>query len=307
MTWNPARLPDMSGRVIAVTGATAGIGYFAAEQLASAGAEVVLVSRSPQKLLQASATIREHVPSAITHHVPMELTSLASVAAAADSLTGLSRLDGIFLNGGPMQFSRTAVTQDGLPMLLGAHAVANVALIARLLPFLAAHRGGRPPRIVHASTEFVRRFPMGVDDLTRTPRTGIGAYVKAKTITEVYAFELDRRLRAGGVPVASIVAHPGVSVDAKTPHRTGIRDRSVPYQRNPYTLWAQGKDRGAWSGVRALTDPEAQGGEYYAPAKGVRGEPVRIELEPRTASPSSALVERVWSQLERLAGVPLMA
>lgn len=280
-----------------------GIGYFAAEQLASAGAEVVLASRSPAKLRQASDAIREQVPNAVTHHVQLELTSLVSIASAAERLKVFPRLDGIFLNGGPMQFSRSARTEDGLPLMLGAHAVANVALLARLLPFLVEQGADRPGRVVHASTGFVQQFPMQVADLDRTPRTGIGAYVKAKTATEVFAFEFQRRLAAAGLPLASIVTRPGVGVDAKTPRRRGIRDETVRYQRNPYTRWAQGKDAAAWSGVRALADPEAVGGDYYAPARGARGEPVRIPLDPRTATPEPDTADRVWSRLAELAGV----
>ena len=300
--WDPGRLPDLTGRVYAITGATGGIGYFAAEQLASAGAEVVLASRSPAKLHRAGDAIREQVPNAVTHHVPIELTSLASVASAADRLAALPRLDGIFLNGGPMRFSRSARTEDGLPLMLGTHVVANVALLARLLPFLVEQGADRPVRVVHASSGFVQRFPMKVIEVDRTPRTGLGAYVKAKTATEVFAFELDRRLRAAGLPLASIVTHPGVGVDAKTPRRRGIRDETVPYQRNPYTAWAQGKDAAARSGVRALADPEAVGGDYYAPARGARGAPVPVPADPRTAGPGPETAERVWSRLAELAG-----
>lgn len=303
MTWDPHRLPDLAGRIYAITGATGGIGYFAAEQLAAAGAEVVLASRSAEKLDRASATLKERAPRAVTHQVQIDLASLTSVEEAADRFAAFPRLDGIFLNGGPMQFSGRTRTEDDLPLLLGTHVVANVALISRLLPFLT-ERGSGPSdgRIVHASTSFVKQFPMRLDDLGRTPRTGIAAYIKAKTATEVFAYELDRRIRAAGLPVSSILTHPGVGVDAKTPHRTGIRDETVQYQRNPYTPWAQGKDAAAWSGVRALTDPHAQGGEYYGPARGARGEPIRIEANPATAHPASDIASDVWSYLADASG-----
>lgn len=303
MIWDTHRLPALDGRVYAITGATGGIGYFAAEQLAAAGAEVVLASRSAQKLRRASATLEEHVPKAVTHHVQIDLTSLASVAAAAEQLAAFTRLDGIFLNGGPMQFSGNGRTVDGLPPLLGAHVVANVVLVSWLLPLLS-EQGSEPGRgrIVHASSNYVKLFPMRLDNLDRIPRTGIAAYVKAKAATEVFAYELDRRIRAAGLPVSSILTHPGMGVDAKTPHRTGVRDETVRYQRSPYVLWAQGKDAAAWSGVRALTDPNAQGGEYYGPARGTRGEPIRIETNSATANPTSANAADVWSQLTDLSG-----
>ena len=305
MTWNPAHLPDLRGRVYAVTGATAGIGYFAAEQLAGAGAEVVLASRSAPKIAVAADTLRQHVPDAGTRGITIDLASLDSVAAAADELAELPRLDGILLNGGPMELSGRARTADGLPLLLGAHTVANVALLARLLPALAAGAAARDSvtRVVHTSTGFVGRFPTDASDLSVTPRIGVHAYTKAKTVTEIFAFELDRRLRAAQVPVASIVSRPGVGVDARTPERAGIRDSTVPYRRNPYTPWAQGKDAAAWSGVRALVDPAATGGQYYAPREGMRGVPVEVEPYPHTAHPDPDLASRLWRELEELAKV----
>ncbi|MBG6097913.1 SDR family NAD(P)-dependent oxidoreductase [Nocardioides luteus] len=300
MTWDPTRLPDLRGHVYAVTGATGGIGYFAAEQLASAGAEVVLASRSPEKIAVAAAAIRGQAPDAVTSAVAFDLTSLASVAEGAEQLAALPRLDGIFLNGAPMQLGR-GTTTDGLPLMTGAHTVANFGLVARLLSARAAGTSD-PLRIVHASTGFVRRFHVDVSDPRATPRTGIAAYVKAKTLTEIFGYELDRRLRAAGLPIASILTHPGVGVDAKTPQRAGIRDGSVGYRRNPYTPWAQGKDAAAWSGVRALVDPDAVGGDYFGPAK-IAGPPVRLAPLPHTIDPGREVVARVWEALEEMAGV----
>jgi NAD(P)-dependent dehydrogenase (short-subunit alcohol dehydrogenase family) len=307
MTWNPARLPDQTGRTLLVTGATAGIGYFAAEQLAAAGADVVLASRSESKLRLAEASIRQHVPAASVRSVMIDLSSLASVDRAAEELRALPRLDGALLNGGTMSGRTGTPTADGLPLLLGTHVIANVRLLSGILPALVAtgEREGTTTRIVHTSTGFVSQFRFDVDDVRATPRLAIGAYTKAKTVTEVFAFELDRRLRASDLPVSSLVVRPGVGVDAKTPERAGIRDASTPYQRNPYTPWAQGKDTAAWAAVRALTDPAAQGGEYYSPAGRLRGLPVRVEPLPRTHTPPAELAASVWAQLEDLAGVSL--
>lgn len=305
MNWNPDRLPDRTGRTIVVTGATAGIGYFAAEQVAAAGADVVLASRSESKLRLAEASIRDQVPGASVRSVVIDLASLDSVSRAADELRALPRLDGVLLNGGAMTGWRGAHTTDGLPPILGTHVISNVRLLAGILPSLIAtgEAEGVASRIVHTSTGFVSQFRVDVDDVRATPRTAIAAYTKAKTVTEVFAFELDRRLRATALPVASLVVRPGVGVDAKTPTRAGIRDATTPYQRNPYTLWAQGKDTAAWAAVRALTDPAALGGEYYSPAGRLRGLPVRVEPSARTHTPPAELAKSVWDQLEKLAGV----
>jgi len=302
MTWDTNHVPDQTGRTVVVTGATAGIGYFAAEQLAAAGADVVLASRSADKLAVAEKAIRDRVPAASIRSVVLELGSFRSVDEAAAELSALPRLDAIFLNGGAMTMQRGAKTEDGHPVILGTHVLANFRLVAGLLPALA----DSSTRIVHASTGFVARFPVSVDDLKHNPLIGIAAYTTAKTATEVFAFELERRLRAAASPVISIVTRPGVGVDAKTPERVGIRDATTPYQRNPYTHWAQGKDAAAWSGVRALTDPAAQGGDYFAPAAGIKGAPILVDPTPRTASPVGDLAERVWGQLEELSGVELV-
>ncbi|MDR6865831.1 NAD(P)-dependent dehydrogenase (short-subunit alcohol dehydrogenase family) [Microbacterium resistens] len=307
MTWSPADIPPLQDRVFVVTGATAGIGYFSSELLARSGAHVVLASRSASKLRTAQGTIRSQAPGASLSAVPFDLTSLTSVADAAEELAAMPRIDGVLLNAGSMDLTRGKQTADGLPTILGTHAVANFALLAGLVPSLmrTAPTAGIVSRIVHTSTGFVNLRAYDVDDVSALPRSGVGEYTKAKTITEVFAFELDRRLRTSGAQVSSLVVRPGVGVDAKTPERTGIRDATTPYQRNYLTPFAQGKDTASWYGVRALTDPDAQGGDYFAPPRPFQGPPVRVRPLERTRAPGAEIAGAVWRQLEELSGTRL--
>jgi NAD(P)-dependent dehydrogenase (short-subunit alcohol dehydrogenase family) len=306
MLWNPTAPPDQGGRTYVVTGSSAGIGYFAAEQLAGAGAHVVLASRSSAKLDAARSSIRAQVTGAEVSTVVVDLASLESVTRAASEIAAYGRIDGVFLNGGAMEWTAGATTVDGLPMMLGTHTVANVALATRLLPALASagEETGSPSRLVHASTGFVRRFRVEIDDVSATTRGFLRSYTHAKTVTEIYAFELERRLRAAGMPVSSIVTHPGIGVDAKTPARSGVYDPRTQRRRNPFTPWAQGKDTAAWSAVRALTDPDVPGGASIGPRDGRRGEPILLTPNTHTALPGAARAARTWAQLEALTGVP---
>jgi NAD(P)-dependent dehydrogenase (short-subunit alcohol dehydrogenase family) len=300
MPWNPFALPDQTGRAHVVTGATAGIGYFAAEQLAAAGATVVLAGRSAERLDRARASILRQVPGAQVRAVRMDLASLASVRDAADELGDRGRLDGIFLNGGAM--STGPMTEDGLPLLLATHAIAGVALVERLLLTLSDGTApDAPVRIVHASTGFVRRFPRDVDDVLARQRGFVRGYTHAKTVTELYAYDLDRRFRADGVAISSIVAHPGIGVDARTPAREGVYAPRTQRRRNPFTPWAQGKDAAAWPALRALTDPDISGGTYLGPVNGRRGVPILLEPLTHTAHPDPVRMARVRTQLLELA------
>ena len=55
--WNPEALPPITGRHILVTGGNAGLGYFACEQLAGAGAHVIMASRSEARARSAISAI----------------------------------------------------------------------------------------------------------------------------------------------------------------------------------------------------------------------------------------------------------
>ena len=76
-------LPDLTGRVVVVTGASSGIGEASARALADAGAKVVLAVRDTAKGERIAASMPGD-----TEVRPLDLEDLASVRAFADAWTG---------------------------------------------------------------------------------------------------------------------------------------------------------------------------------------------------------------------------
>ena len=91
--------------------------------------------------------------------------------------------------------------------------------------------------------------------------------MQSKVATAALGFEADRRLRAAGVPVASVVAHPGYSTSGRTPGIRGVNEpsRLGRFADNLQFAITQSKEHGAWPLVRALVDPEVEGGEFWGP------------------------------------------
>jgi len=72
-----ATAPDLSGRLAVVTGASRGIGYFAAKHLAAAGAHVIAVARTVGGLEELDDEIKAAGGSATL--VPLDLTDMAGI------------------------------------------------------------------------------------------------------------------------------------------------------------------------------------------------------------------------------------
>src|SRR5690242_13971807 len=101
--WTEADTPDQTGRVAIVTGANTGLGYDTARVLAQRGATVVLAVRSTDKGEVARDRIRNVAPGAEVTVQRLDLGSLESVRAAAESLRdAYPRIDLLINNAGVM-------------------------------------------------------------------------------------------------------------------------------------------------------------------------------------------------------------
>lgn len=77
-------LPDLSGRLALVTGASRGIGYFTAKHLAAAGAHVIAVARTVGGLEELDDEIKSAGGQATL--VPLDLTDMAGIDRVGGSI-----------------------------------------------------------------------------------------------------------------------------------------------------------------------------------------------------------------------------
>ncbi|MFJ8113357.1 SDR family NAD(P)-dependent oxidoreductase [Streptomyces sp. NPDC096132] len=299
--WDVHRLPSAEDRIFLVTGGNAGIGYFAAEQLAATGAVVILGSRDRAKADAAMASIRSRVPGAQVRRLQLDLADLSSLKTSVDRLD-LDRLDAVVYNAGvALDDPPRRETKDGHELMFGTNHLGHFALTQWLAPLLSAAPAGR---IVTVGSFAARSERLDLGDLQSIqdyrPKR---AYGRSKLAQMCFGFELDRRLRAVGSTVLSVVAHPGGALDSLTPSRpqVGVTTPGERLRALPSALLVQGKDAGAWPVVRAVLDPDVQGGQLWGPRVfGLRGIPRREPVPSHMADP--AVAARLWAVSGELVG-----
>lgn len=300
--WDPAHLPDQSGKTFVVTGGNAGVGYFTSEQLAGAGARVVLAARSASRAAVAADSIRTQVPGAHVAFVELDLTSLASVASAAARIRDLGPIDGLINNAGlVISPPRRQVTEDGLELIVGGNFFGHFALTAQV--FSALVPGGRVIGLGSQSTRMVRLNPR--DLMSERRYQGFRAYGFSKHLVHGFGLELDRRLRAADDARLSLLAHPGFAVSGLAARRPGVTDQARWRRLSEVVLFSavgQGKDHGAWPTVRAATDPDAVSGTFYGPSFAtMTGLPAPFKPTASSATPEFGRL--LWSLAEEKTGV----
>jgi NAD(P)-dependent dehydrogenase (short-subunit alcohol dehydrogenase family) len=300
-TWKPDDLPDQHGRTAVVTGANAGVGYFISEQLARAGARVVLACRSEERAAAAMSAIRGRVAGAELDYVHLDLAELGSVRSAAERIRGLDRVDLLVENAAVTLPTRARqVTSDGNELVLGVNFLGHFALTALALPALARTENSR---IITMGSLITRLYDFRIGDLQlRAHYTPMRAYAHSKIAMQSFGLELDRRLRDAGSTVESLVAHPGYSVDSLSPRIEGVNEPGAGARFGGFFAgaMAQGKDRGAWPAVRAALDVNAVGGQYWGPRLLTQGRPVLGT--PTHTSVDRDIAAELWQKAEEYTG-----
>ena len=304
MAWTTKDIPNLGGRTAVVTGANGGLGLETARELARAGAHVVMAARDPAKAAKAESDIRRGIPDASLRVVPLDLASLKSVREAADTvLSDHDRIDVLVNNAGVMAVPERR-TEDGFEMQLGVNHLGHFALTAHLLPALLRAEAAR----IVAVTSTAHHMGRAIDPANPHLEGRYGewtAYGQSKLANFHFAIGLERRFAAAGAKAQSLVAHPGLT-DTDLQARSVTETDGGLWQRFFHGLaGATGMTPadGALPQLRAATDPEARGGEFYAPRFGNFGPPVRRPILRLLGL--DAAISTLWEVSERETKVSL--
>ncbi len=297
--WTAKDVPDQRGRVAVVTGATGGIGGVVAGELARAGATVVIGVRDAARGAAAADAIGRAAPGTQVEVDDLDLASMASVRGFAERVAAAHDGPDLLVNCAGVMAVPPQRTADGFELQFGVNHLGHFALTGLLLPGMKDRQGAR---IVTVSSISHKRGRIHFDD----PQQEQGydpwrGYRQSKLANLLFAFELDRRLRAVHAEAESLAAHPGYTA-------TQLQSRIVdgPYRRlllvsNRFV--AQSPAMGALPILYAATAAGVPGGSYVGPTGTgeVRGYPGGAQASALARDP--ALAARLWELSEELTGV----
>ncbi|KAI6032509.1 hypothetical protein EDC04DRAFT_2230666 [Pisolithus marmoratus] len=283
-------IPDLSGKVVLVTGANAGIGKETARALLTKNAKVWIACRDVAK---GEAALRELKESTgrDAHLLKLNLANLRSIKEASEEfLSKETQLHVLFNNAGVMHPPVALVTDDGYDLQFGTNVLGPFYFTKLLLPILLSTAKSSPAgtvRVVNTSSTAHWFGSLDFDTFKDSPKrraqTTITLYSQSKAASIVFSAELHRRY--GDQGIVSTSANPGAIATELHRHSPGVIRwfaAAVLYHAS----------QGALTQLYAGTSREAArlGGQHFVPWARVG------KCRPYTQDPQ--LGRELWTYLE---------
>jgi NAD(P)-dependent dehydrogenase (short-subunit alcohol dehydrogenase family) len=279
----------MQGKVVMVTGATNGIGEVAALELARQGAQVVVVSRSPERCQATVRQIKEKTGNPHVDYIAADLSSIADMRRTArDFLARYERLDVLLNNAGGV-FNTYQRSLDGYEMTIALNHLSYFVLTQELLDVLkrtAAQTGDG--RVINVSSDAHKAInKLDIDRLPTTQQAGFVAYGSSKLMNVLFTYELANRLQ--GTNITANALHPGFVRTGFGKNNGGI----ITMIFSALQIFALTPEQGAATSLHLATSPTVKGitGKYWAKEKAVQS---------NAYSYDKAAQQRLWQVSEQM-------
>ncbi|KAF2188808.1 oxidoreductase [Zopfia rhizophila CBS 207.26] len=296
-------IPSLKGKVIFITGGTAGLGASSIKALAAHNpAHIYFSGRNAHAGQNVISEIKCSHPSASLTFIQMDLSSLSSVKAASNQFIH-DHLDILMCNAGIMAHP-PALSKDGYEIHIAVNHLGHEMLIKQLLPTLlrTAELPDSDVRIINLTSIGYRGHPrsgISFNELsTTTSKLIMGPWMRygqSKLANILYASALARHHPS----VTSVSVHPGVVETGLVTNLSFLR-RTAIYVIN----W--------FMGIEIMDEKKGEYSQLWCAAGAKKGElvnggfyiPVGVE---RTSTldkkgRSEGLGERVWEWTEGVLG-----
>jgi NAD(P)-dependent dehydrogenase (short-subunit alcohol dehydrogenase family) len=280
---------QQASKIIVVTGASSGVGFSAARELARQGAEIVMVSRNPSRAEDARARVAEGATGPRPELFLADLSSQAEIRRLAAAVRErYERVDVLINNAGGV-FDRREVTAEGIERTFATNHLAPFFLTNLILDLIKAAPHGR---IVTIASESYSRT-LDFSNLQGEYRYSfLGAYRLSKLANLIFSHELARRLEDTRVTANAV--SPGPTRTRFGDHMRGraavfpLVMKRLPFFADPET--------GARALVHAASAPELEGvsGRFFLRTR-------EKATRPLTRDPGVA--RRLWRLSEELCGI----
>jgi NAD(P)-dependent dehydrogenase (short-subunit alcohol dehydrogenase family) len=231
--------PRDDSRIVLVTGATSGIGFHTAREIAARGASVLITGRDRARGEDAVRAIVSAAGHARVEFIQADHSTVGVNGRLGETVAGRlaklglpARLDVLVNNVGGIFATRT-VTADGYEATLAVNFLAPVVLTHSVLPLLRASGSPRCVNVTSGLAWLARQVPGGVlaDIQSTRDYLGIRAYARAKLLTAAWTFAISRQQAVAGLAAATV--NPGMAWTSMTQQLT---PQVVPSWRYVYPL-----------------------------------------------------------------------
>lgn len=294
--WTKNNIPDLSGKIVIVTGANTGLGFETALALYEKGAHVVLACRDLHKAQQAIAKISEHKGAGIVEAARLNLESLKQINEFSEAFIRKHRQLHVLINNAGVAMPPASKTSEGYELQFGINFLGHFALTGLLYPLLLATPNSR---IVTVSSNGYQGAIIDFDNLrSEKDYNPIREYRQSKLANLIFSIELNRRIKAKNQKILSIAAQPGANKTELTRH---LSEEEI----------AIGKERlgefmepwqGALSLLYAAVSDESVGGSMYEPENGgLRGYPALASIQENAMD--EAVAKKLWHFAEQATSI----
>ena len=320
-------LPDVSGKVFAITGTTSGTGFVAAKTVAQHGGEVILLNRPSTRSVASLEKLQTEVPTGKFVAIDCDLMDMSSVRKAAQEIKSkYTKLYCLSNNAGIMA-TPDEITKDGFDKQMQTNHLSHFLLTRELLPLLKASvKDCGDARVVQHSSiarDGTKDNLLKEEYLSKQLKDGqlggddedAGAvftgpkwerYCQTKLANSVFCQALHKKLSESKDEttkgIRSLCAHPGVSQTNLGDHLDKGKSLFIKsFLWVWFNLFNQSVEDGSMGLIKCMMEPSAQSGVLYGPSGvGLYGWAVALPTKDHEKDPMAQ--ELLWDKSEEAIG-----